>query len=95
MAGVAAMYATPLYKNIPGRPVQYASTLLACLAVVVTIPIYIVYWKGPEIRARSKFAQSLDKSFSERREKRRKSSVLGMESGPHVEKERTERLERV
>jgi hypothetical protein len=25
----------------------------------VTIPIYIFYWKGPEIRARSKFAQTV------------------------------------
>ena len=73
------MYSTPLYKNIPGRPVQYASTLLACLAVVVTIPIYIVYWKGPEIRAKSKFAQSLDKTREERTEKRRKSSLAGLQ----------------
>jgi hypothetical protein len=91
MAGVAAMYSTPLYKNIPGRPVQYASTILACLAFVVTIPIYVVYWKGPDIRAKSKFAQDLDKTFSERREKR-KSSVVGVEA---VEKTGTERRDRV
>ena len=94
MAGVAAMYSTPLYKNIPGRPVQYASTILACLAFLVTIPIYIVYWKGPEIRAKSKFAQSLDKTFNERKEKRRKSSVAGLEAGPHAEKKRKEYKER-
>lgn len=94
MAGVAAMYSTPLYKNIPGRPVQYASTILACLAFVVTIPIYIVYWKGPEIRERSKFAQSLDKSRHERTEKRRKSSLAALEMGPHAEKERKEHRER-
>ena len=91
MAGVAALYSTPLYKNIPGRPVQYASTLLSCLAVVVTIPIYIVYWKGPEIRAKSKFAQSLDKTREERTEKRRKSSLAGLQG----EKEGREHLERV
>lgn len=78
MAGVAALYSTPLYKNIPGRPVQYASTLLACLAVLVTIPIYVVYWKGPQIRAKSKFAQSLDKTREARTEKRRKSNVVGI-----------------
>lgn len=81
MAGIAAMYSTPLYKNIPGRPVQYASTILACLAFLVTIPIYVVYWKGPEIRAKSKFAQSLDKTFEERKEKRRKSSVMAGKEG--------------
>ena len=91
MAGVAALYATPLYKNIPGRPVQYASTLLSCLAVLVTIPIYVVYWKGPEIRAKSRFAQSLDKTREERTEKRRKSSLAGVKG----EKQGREHLERV
>jgi hypothetical protein len=85
MAGVAAMYSTPLYKNIPGRPVQYASTILACLAFVVTIPIYIVYWKGPDIRANSKFAQSLDKTFSERKQKRTKGGAV-VEEGVREEK---------
>jgi hypothetical protein len=92
MAGVAAMYSTPLYKNIPGRPVQYASTILACLAFLVTIPIYIVYWKGPEIRAKSKFAQDLDKTFTERTEKRRKSSLAGLEMGEKTKNERRERI---
>ncbi|OJK04904.1 hypothetical protein ASPACDRAFT_1851863 [Aspergillus aculeatus ATCC 16872] len=60
LAGLSAMYATPMYTNIGGRfHLQWASTILGCLAVLVTIPIYIFYWKGPEIRARSKFAQTL------------------------------------
>lgn len=29
------------------------------MALVVTIPIYVFYWKGPAIRAKSKFAQQL------------------------------------
>jgi hypothetical protein len=33
--------------------------LLAGLAFLVTIPIYVFYWKGPAIRARSKFAVRL------------------------------------
>ena len=86
MAGVAAMYSTPLYKNIPDRPVQYASTILACLAFVVTIPIYVVYWKGPQIRAKSKFAQSLDKKFNERKEKRKMSVAVVGEEAERVEK---------
>ena len=64
-----------MYEKIPGRPLEYASTILACLAVLVTIPIYIVYKKGPEIREKSKFAQSLDKNREVAREKRRKSSI--------------------
>jgi len=55
------MYAGPLYENIgpPDRHLLYASTVLACLAFLVTIPIYVFYFKGPAIRARSKFAMWL------------------------------------
>ncbi|GKT61906.1 major facilitator superfamily transporter [Colletotrichum tofieldiae] len=60
LAGIAAMYSTPLYENIgDSRHTEYASTVLACLALLVTIPVYLIYWKGPVIRERSKFAQSL------------------------------------
>ncbi|MCJ1484005.1 hypothetical protein MMC06_004173 [Schaereria dolodes] len=61
LAGIAALYATPLYSNVGKNkyPLEYASTILACLAVLVTIPIYIFYWKGPIIREKSKFAQTL------------------------------------
>lgn len=38
---------------------EWPTTILALLAAIFTIPIYIFYWKGPEIRKRSKFAQSL------------------------------------
>jgi hypothetical protein len=65
-----------VYSNIPGRPLEYATTILACISVVVTIPIYFFYKKGPEIRRRSKFAESLE----ENREKsyaRRQSVVEG------------------
>lgn len=61
LAGISAMYATPMYTNIGGRfHLQWASTILGCLAFIVTIPIYIFYWKGPQIRASSKFAQTLE-----------------------------------
>ena len=60
LAGIAALYSGPMYKNIPGRPLEYASTILACISVVVTNPIYVFYKKGPQIRARSNFAQSLN-----------------------------------
>lgn len=88
MAGIAALYSTPMYENIPGRPLEYASTILACLAILVTIPIYFVYWKGPEIRAKSKFAESLDKSREVAKEKRRKSSLAGLNEGSVERRER-------
>ncbi|KAI4248568.1 MAG: hypothetical protein LQ352_005914 [Teloschistes flavicans] len=60
LAGIAAMYSTPFYENVPGpHTLEYPTTILACLAFVVTVPIYIFYWKGPIIREKSKFAQTL------------------------------------
>ncbi|KAJ5621112.1 hypothetical protein N7510_005096 [Penicillium lagena] len=60
LAGIAAMYATPMYSNIGGKfHLQWASTILGCIAIFVTIPIYVFYWKGPQIREASKFAQTL------------------------------------
>lgn len=79
LAGIAALYSAPLYEGIPGKwPLSYASTILACLAVCVTVPIYVVYQKGPQIRAKSKFAQSLGESREVGKEKRRKASLAGV-----------------
>ncbi|PHH81298.1 hypothetical protein CDD83_3618 [Cordyceps sp. RAO-2017] len=73
LAGIAAMYSEPLYSNIgpPHRRLEYASTILACLAFVVTMPVYFIYWKGPWLRSKSKFAQSL----AENRKTKRRGSV--------------------
>ncbi|KAL8636962.1 MAG: hypothetical protein Q9228_005709 [Teloschistes exilis] len=60
LAGIAAMYSTPFYEKLPGPyTLEYPTTILACLAFLVTIPIYVFYWKGPIIREKSKFAQTL------------------------------------
>ena len=62
LAGLSAMYATPMYSNIGGKfHLQWASTILGVLAIFVTIPIYVFYWMGPRVRASSKFAQTLEK----------------------------------
>lgn len=60
LAGIATFYATPLYTNL-GRsnPLAWGSTLLAFLAVLVTIPVYVFYVFGEKIRERSPFAQTL------------------------------------
>jgi MFS family permease len=91
LAGVAALYSSPMYSNIPGRPVQYATTILACLSVAVTIPIYVFYQKGPEIRRKSKFAESLDSGRQQSQVKRRQSSMAGS-TKPLNEKETQERV---
>ncbi|KAJ5901549.1 sugar transporter [Penicillium taxi] len=60
LAGISAMYATPMYTNIGDRwHVEYASTILACLSCLIVLPIYVFYWFGPQVRENSKFAQSL------------------------------------
>lgn len=85
LAGVAAMYSGPMYEGIPGRPLEYATTILACIAVVVTVPIYVFYRKGPEIRKKSKFAQSLDAGRTKSMAKRRESMVAKGSSKEHNE----------
>lgn len=86
LAGIAAMYATPMYTNIGGKfHLQWASTILGCLALLVTIPIYVFYWKGPEIRRKSKFAQTLAADREIRQERRaslRRMSELASEEQP-------------
>ena len=84
LAGLSAMYATPMYSNIGATTrfhLQWASTILGCLAILVTIPIYVFYWKGPEIRARSKFAQTL--AADRRKSEGRRASRLAGEEKPY------------
>lgn len=59
LAGISAMFAVPMYKNMGTLHFEWASTLLAFLAILVAIPIYIFYWKGEQIRAKSPFAQEI------------------------------------
>lgn len=60
LAGVLTLPATPFFTNI-GRKhhVEDASTILACIAVVLIVAVYVIYWKGPVLRKRSPFAQQL------------------------------------
>ncbi|OCF33374.1 multidrug transporter [Kwoniella heveanensis CBS 569] len=70
LAGVAAMYSVPFYSNVGGESyrlhLEWPSTILAIIAGIVTIPIFIFYFKGQYFRERSKFAQTL---ASERKER--------------------------
>lgn len=52
--------APTVYSNLgKSHPLEWASTLLGCFSVLVTIPIYIFYFHGPAIRRRSRFAQEI------------------------------------
>ncbi|KAK0529608.1 hypothetical protein OC842_004182 [Tilletia horrida] len=58
LAGAATMYATPLYEKLG---LQWASTLLAFVAMTVIVPVYVFYVYGRRIRLASPFAQELAK----------------------------------
>lgn len=60
LSGIAAYYSTPFYSYFKEpNTLSYPSTILACIAFLFTIPIYIFFWKGRQIRSASKFAQTL------------------------------------
>lgn len=62
LAGVLTFAATPFYKNIPGqngKPLFNASIILFCISFLLVIAVYAIYWKGPALRKRSPFAESL------------------------------------
>lgn len=63
LAGVAAMYAYPFYHNIGSPKWQkfWPTIILALLAVGFTVSVYVIYFKGPTIRANSKMAQNIGK----------------------------------
>lgn len=61
LAGVLTVPATPFFDNIgrDGQHIQDAVTILFCISCVLVLCVYIIYWKGPTLRKRSKFAQHL------------------------------------
>lgn len=91
LAGIAALYSHAFYENVGDQKwhLIYPTVILACLAIPITIPIYLFYWKGAGLRLKSKFAQELEKERQARLEgKRRRSTVDGKqkESVSHKEK---------
>ena len=78
LAGIAAMYSTPFYEYFKAPDtLEWPSTILAFIAIVVTIPIYVFYWKGPEIRKNSRFAQTLAGGRTEHAGRRMSQAVQG------------------
>lgn len=58
LAGIAAMYSTPMYEGFGGKyTLEWSSTTLGCLAIVVVAPLYYIYINGSELRNRSEFAK--------------------------------------
>jgi len=62
LAGVLTVPATPFFTNIgksSGKNLEYACTILFCIALVLVLAVYAIYYWGPVLRKRSKFAQKL------------------------------------
>lgn len=71
LAGIAAMYSTPFYSNVGGESyrlhLEWPSTILAIIALILTIPIFLFYRYGAWFRMKSKFAMSLAAEEDDRR----------------------------
>lgn len=75
-----------VYENIGEKyTLEYPSTILACLSILVIIPVYIFYFKGEWFRERSKFAKELNAGRQGAVERRRSNMPMKGNVG-HVEK---------
>lgn len=80
------MYSTPMFENIGHKyPYEYASTILACVSVLVTAPIYYFYRHGPAIRERSPFAKQMMEHTKKRRLSRFSNDEKKISQDHHVE----------
>jgi MFS family permease len=78
LAGVLTLPATPFFQNIGGKNhLAYASTILFAISLLLVVSVYVIYWKGPELRKRSPFAQQLS-AAREETGGRRVSSLPGL-----------------
>ena len=67
LAGICSFYTGPMYHKLG---VQDSTWLLFALSAIVVIPVFVIYRKGPQIRARSKYAEEIKKERDENAEKR-------------------------
>lgn len=69
LAGVLTNAAVPFYSNIPGsnnKPLMNASFILFAVSCLLVVFVFWVYFKGPELRQKSPFAQTLAKEAAEK-----------------------------
>ncbi|KAF2153894.1 MFS general substrate transporter [Myriangium duriaei CBS 260.36] len=90
LAGIAAMYSTPFYEHFKSDSLEWPSTILAFIAIAVTIPIFVFYWKGPQIREKSPFAQTLKGERTDR-DGRRASRVTAQDLQHHEDETEREK----
>lgn len=95
LAGVLTIPATPFFTNIgasSGKNLEYACTILFCIAFALVVAVYVIYWKGPTLRKRSRFAQQLADARAEEGGHHRVAVVHGskLNSIPHSCKNQTQ-----
>lgn len=69
LAGVLTNAAVPFYSNIRGsnnKPLMNASFILFAISCLLVVFVFWVYFKGPELRKKSPFAQTLAKEAAEK-----------------------------
>ena len=67
LAGICSFYVGPMYHKLGN---QNSTFLLFGLSVLVTIPVFVIYRNGRQIRARSKYANEVEKERQANEEKR-------------------------
>lgn len=73
LAGMCALYTGPMYKAL--KP-KNSGLLLFAVSFVVCIPVYVIYWKGPQIRRRSKMAQEVAREEAQRDTERASNAAM-------------------
>ncbi|KAI5458280.1 major facilitator superfamily domain-containing protein [Mariannaea sp. PMI_226] len=79
LAGVLTVPALPFFQNIgksSGKNLEYATTILFCIAFILVIAVYAIYWWGPTLRKRSPFAQKLAEERHELQIEGRRGSIM-------------------
>ncbi|KAI0551821.1 major facilitator superfamily domain-containing protein [Xylaria curta] len=64
LAGILTWFAGPYYNSFYGKfALQTANSVLACISLMLVVATFIIYFKGPSMRRKSSFAQSLRKEL--------------------------------
>lgn len=77
LAGLCSFYTGPMYHNLG---VRNATWVLFAVSVLVCIPVYVIYRKGPQIRARSKYAREIEDERKENAAALRNMAATGAET---------------
>lgn len=85
LAGIAALYARPLYSNIlPGTrwTLSIPSFILTGIAILLCIPVYVFYFYGEWFRKRSPYASELERKREGKKDEREEAIRESREGTP-------------